>query len=193
VVDVLDCEIELVFVPLGIAAILAAAIGQHAQQLKLMAVEEWQYAVIQKIGRRDRCLAIIELGEGNLGVSVDEGLLVDPPYALEIADVEGILGTAVARCSLSNSPWASFSALALSSATTCASVSTRPSWALLASKALSRFFMVSRSWRSHTQRTPAGETVIPSNAPSRGASPPRPLRAPPRLAICRGARTPPSD
>jgi len=56
---------------------------------------------------------------------------------------------------------ASFSALALSSATTWASVSTRPSWALLASKALSRFFMVSRSWRSHTQRTPAGETVIP--------------------------------
>src|ERR1700758_2433317 len=44
---------------------------------------------------------------------------------------------------------------------TCASVSTRPSWALLASSALSRLFMVSRSWRSHTQRTPAGETVSP--------------------------------
>ncbi len=67
------------------------------QQLNLMGVEEWQYAVIQKIGRRDRCLAIIELGEGNLGVGVDEGLLVDPPHALEIADVERILGTAVAR------------------------------------------------------------------------------------------------
>ena len=44
---------------------------------------------------------------------------------------------------------------------TCASVSTKPSWALLASSALSRFFMVSKSWRSHTQRTPAGETVSP--------------------------------
>src|SRR5947208_16333883 len=30
-----------------------------------------------------------------------------------------------------------------------------------ASNALSRFFMVSKSWRSHTQRTPAGETVSP--------------------------------
>ena len=40
-------------------------------------------------------------------------------------------------------------------------VSTRPSWALLASSALSRLFIVSRSWRSHTQRTPAGETVSP--------------------------------
>ena len=67
------------------------------QQLNLMGVEEWQYAVIQKIGRRDRCLAIIELGEGNLGVGVDEGLLVDPPHALQIADVERVLGTAVAR------------------------------------------------------------------------------------------------
>ena len=31
----------------------------------------------------------------------------------------------------------------------------------LASRALSRLFMVSRSWRCHTQRTPAGETVSP--------------------------------
>jgi hypothetical protein len=30
-----------------------------------------------KIGRRDRRLAIIELGASNLGVGVDEGLLVD--------------------------------------------------------------------------------------------------------------------
>src|SRR5262249_27866477 len=97
VIDVLDREIELVCVPFGIAAILAAAVGQHAQQLNLMGVEEWQDAVIQEIGRRDRGLAIIEFGEGNLGVGVDEGLLVDPPHALEIADVERVLGTAVAR------------------------------------------------------------------------------------------------
>ena len=36
-----------------------------------------------------------------------------------------------------------------------------PSWATLASSAFSRFFMVSRSWRCHTQRTPAGDTVSP--------------------------------
>ena len=44
---------------------------------------------------------------------------------------------------------------------TCASVSTRPSWALLASSALSRLVMVSSSWRCHTQRTPAGDTASP--------------------------------
>ena len=44
-----------------------------------MTVEEGNHAVVQKIGRRDRRLAIIELGASNLGVGVDEGLLVDVP------------------------------------------------------------------------------------------------------------------
>ena len=35
-------------------------------------------------------------------------------------------------------------------------------WAILASSALSRLFMVCKSWRSHTQRTPAGETIKPA-------------------------------
>src|SRR5262245_3406946 len=35
--------------------------------------------------------------------------------------------------------------------------------------------------------------MVSSNAPRRDASPPRPLRAPPRLAIRRGDRTPLSD
>ena len=66
-----------------------------------------------------------------------------------------------ARHSLSNSPCASFSLLAFSSAASWLSVSTRPSWAIFASSALSRFFMVSSSWRCHTLRTPAGEIEWP--------------------------------
>src|ERR1700716_2968957 len=45
---------------------------------------------------------------------------------------------------------------------TCASVRIRPSCATLASSALSRFFIVSRSWRCQTPRTPAGEIEWPS-------------------------------
>ena len=44
---------------------------------------------------------------------------------------------------------------------TWASVSTSPSWALLASSAFNRLRVVSRSWRCQTQRTPAGEMVRP--------------------------------
>jgi hypothetical protein len=36
VIDVLDRKVEFVFVSFGVAAIFAAAVGQHAQQLDLV-------------------------------------------------------------------------------------------------------------------------------------------------------------
>src|SRR5262249_38330862 len=96
VVDVLDREIEFVLVPLRIAAILAAAISQYPQQLDVMAIEEGNYSIVEQIGRGDRCLAIVELGTGNLGVGVDESLLIDAPDSLQVADIECILGAAIA-------------------------------------------------------------------------------------------------
>src|ERR1700737_4787799 len=62
-----------------------------------MTVEEGDHAVVQKIGRRDRRLAIIELGASSLVVGVYKGLLVDPPDPLQIANIERVLGAAVAR------------------------------------------------------------------------------------------------
>ena len=59
-----------------------------------MLLEEREHAVVQQIGRGDRRLAIVEFGAGNLGVGIDEGLLVDPPNPLQIADIERILGAA---------------------------------------------------------------------------------------------------
>jgi hypothetical protein len=52
-------------------------------------LEERQHTVIEQIGRRDGRLAVVELGKAYLGVGVDEG------NALEIADIERILGAAV--------------------------------------------------------------------------------------------------
>ena len=97
VVDVLDRKIELIFVPLRIAAVLAAAVGQHAQQLDFMAVEERQHPVVEEIGRRDRRLTIVQLSEANLGVGVDKGLLIDASNPLHVADIEGVLGAANSR------------------------------------------------------------------------------------------------
>jgi hypothetical protein len=87
VIDVLDREIELVLVPFRIAAILTAAVSQYPQQLDGMAVEERNDPVVEQISCRDRRLSIVELGAGNLGIGVNEGLLVDPTDALQIADV----------------------------------------------------------------------------------------------------------
>ena len=97
VIHILDREVELVFVPLRIAAIFAAAIGQHAHELDVMAIEERDHAVVEEIGGGDRRLAIVELGEGDLSVGVDEGLLVDPPNPFQVADIERVLGAAIAR------------------------------------------------------------------------------------------------
>src|ERR1700752_4373779 len=122
-----------------------------------MAIEERNHSIIQEVGRRDRRLAIIELGASDLGVSIDEGLLINASHSLQVADIECILRAAIARMLALELAMG----LLFRRAVSWASVSTRPSWALLASKALSRLFMFSRSWRSHTQRTPAGETVSP--------------------------------
>ena len=79
VIDILDREIELIFMPFGVAAVFTAAVGQHARELHVMALEQRDHAVIDEIGGRDRRLSIVELGANHLAVGVDEGLLVDPP------------------------------------------------------------------------------------------------------------------
>src|SRR3981189_2352391 len=90
VVDVLDRKMELVLVPLRIAAVLAAAIGQYAQQLDVIALEQRDHTVVEEISRRNRRLAIVELGAGNLGVGVDEGQGRLAPAFLQIADIARI-------------------------------------------------------------------------------------------------------
>jgi hypothetical protein len=58
VIDVLDRQIELVFVPLGIATIFTAAVSQYPQQLDVEALEQWKDTIVEQIRRRDRRLAI---------------------------------------------------------------------------------------------------------------------------------------
>ena len=94
-IKILDSEVEFILMPLRVATIFAAAVGQDAQQLNVMAIEEGNHSIIQEIGRRDRCLAIVELGASNLGVSIDEGLLIDASHSLQIADIKSILRAAI--------------------------------------------------------------------------------------------------
>src|SRR5207248_1352350 len=142
------------------AAVLGAAIGKRAQQLDPMALEERDHAVVQELGRRDRRLPVIEFGEPNLSIGVDEGLLVDAPDPLQVADVERILGAAIARMFALELAMRLFLGLGLLQRHQLRLGQHQRVLGALGLKALSRFFMVSRSWRCQTQRTPAGETVI---------------------------------
>ena len=78
VIDVLDREVELVVVAFT-AAEFGATIGQHPRQPDSVLIIERHHSIVEDLGRGDWCLAIIELGEGDLGIGVDEGLLVEPP------------------------------------------------------------------------------------------------------------------
>ena len=81
VIDVLDRQVELVFVAL-VAAELGAAVGQHARQPDAVLVVERHHPIVEDLGRGDRGLAVIELGKGDFGIGVDDGLLIDPANAL---------------------------------------------------------------------------------------------------------------
>ena len=58
-IDVLDREVELIFVALG-ATKFGAAIGQHPRQPDAVLVIERHHPVVEDLGGGDRGLAIIQ-------------------------------------------------------------------------------------------------------------------------------------
>src|ERR1700758_2870535 len=70
VIDVLDRKVKLVFVSLRVATILAPAVGQYAQKLDIVLLEQRHHPIIEQFGRCDRRLAIVKLGANNLGVGI---------------------------------------------------------------------------------------------------------------------------
>ena len=72
VIDVFHGEVELVFVPVVCAAVLSAAVGQDALQGNAVLLIERDHPVVEQIGRGDRGLAVVQLGEADLGVGIDE-------------------------------------------------------------------------------------------------------------------------
>jgi hypothetical protein len=76
--DILYRQVEFVFMALGCTAILSPAVGQQAWQRNLLFIAERYHPVIEQIRRHQRGLAIIQLGEGQLGVGIQKSLLIDP-------------------------------------------------------------------------------------------------------------------
>jgi hypothetical protein len=84
VVDVFDRQLEFVLVPIMGAAEFCAAIGEHAIDAQPMLVKERDHPVVQQVGRGQRGLAIVELGETHLRVGVDPRLLADAPHPFSV-------------------------------------------------------------------------------------------------------------
>jgi hypothetical protein len=65
----------VVLVVLALAAVLGAAIGEHAEERNLIFLEERQYAVVEQVGGDQGVLAVIEFNESDFGVDVEKRLL----------------------------------------------------------------------------------------------------------------------
>jgi hypothetical protein len=96
VVDVLDREIQFIFMPLGAPQVLSASVGEHPIQRDLLLFEEWQHPITEEIGSRDGRPPDIKLFKADLTVGIDKGLLVAAADTFEGPDVEVVLGSAVA-------------------------------------------------------------------------------------------------
>lgn len=94
-INVLDREIQFILVSFGCPAVLRAAIREHSIQGDFVMLEERQHSVIQQLGGSQRRFPVIQLGKSDFAVGIDEGLLIDPPDALERSDVEGVLRTTI--------------------------------------------------------------------------------------------------
>ena len=62
-----------------------------------MGLKEGDDLSVEQVRRRQGGLAVLELGKAYLGVGIDEGLLGEPPHALERPDLKRILRPTIAR------------------------------------------------------------------------------------------------
>ena len=77
-------------------AIFCPPVGQYSQQGDFVALEKGQNPVIEQVGRRNRGLHLVELGEGDFAVGIHECLLVNPAHPLEVSYVKSVLRTQIA-------------------------------------------------------------------------------------------------
>src|SRR5262249_55250857 len=99
-IDVLDGQVEFVFVTIMGTAVLGAAVGQNALQGYTVFLVEGNNPVIEQVSGGNRRLAIVELGEADLGVGVGEGLSVKTNNPPQHNDAENNLNAAINRNSV---------------------------------------------------------------------------------------------
>ena len=96
VLDVLHGQVQLVLVVLPVPAVLRAPVCEDPQEPDAVLLEPGQDPVVEQVRGHQGVASVVELGVGDLGVGVQERLLVDASHALEGADVEGVLRAEIA-------------------------------------------------------------------------------------------------
>ena len=74
--------IQFILMAVRTPPVLRAPIGSEATQRDLLLLEERHPLILKQLGSCQRRFAIVEFGTRPLALSINEGLLVDPAYAL---------------------------------------------------------------------------------------------------------------
>ncbi len=90
-IDIVDGKEKLEVVFVDTPAVFRPSVGHDPQHRQVVFLMEWQHPVIEQVGSRDRRLGGVEFSVCHLGIGVHLGLLVDPPDALQCADIKRIL------------------------------------------------------------------------------------------------------
>ena len=88
---VLYRPVPLILLRVGTATILRAPIGQEPAEGDLTGITDRHHLGIEQIRRRYRGVTILELSQGPLPRGIEEGLLLEPSFALQRPAVAGIL------------------------------------------------------------------------------------------------------
>jgi len=88
--DPFELQEQLVGVPVGAPAKLAAIVGEDRGDGRFMLVEEGEHVFVEHVNSSDRQLASVEPAPGVAGIAVDDRLQVDAAHALQCPDKEGI-------------------------------------------------------------------------------------------------------
>ena len=103
-VDVFNCQVELILMMLTRAAVFRAAVGENPEKINVLLLVKRQHFVVEHIGGHERILSVVEFGQGHARVSVDECLLVDLADAFDVADVVRVLRAQITRMMCLGSP-----------------------------------------------------------------------------------------
>ena len=94
-IDILDCQVELILMMLPVAAILCAAVCQYPLNLHPLFSIPGNDPVIEEICCDQSILPVVKLNESHLRIGIDEGLLLDTANTLEVAHIVGVLRSQV--------------------------------------------------------------------------------------------------
>ena len=90
-VDVLDGQIQFVFMCFPVSAVFGSPVREHPHQFQVMLLEERNHPVIEHVRRHERVLPVVKFGESDFGIGVDDRLLVNVPHTFDIPYIIGVL------------------------------------------------------------------------------------------------------